>query len=81
MACEFQDHVRCTSCEEESLAPQGTNLCPCCGAIGNLAWVDEEDTSGTLLPEDKVMELTIKDYPFYEQSKDNADDGEDEEDE
>lgn len=67
------DYVRCTQCGETSLAPQGTDVCPCCGFEGGLMWgLDGNDSSGESLSEEKVTALVNKEMPFWEKSKENA---------
>ena len=40
----FCDFVRCTNCgTEEMNIKRGEEICPLCGAIGTLSWVDDEN--------------------------------------
>lgn len=40
----FGDFVKCNNCESENMkVALGSEICPICGAIGMLAWVDEEN--------------------------------------
>ena len=60
----------------------GTDVCPCCGFKGGLAWIPGTDKSGdyagTHIPEEKLRELQAKPMPFLQQSQENADNPPDE---
>ncbi len=39
----YGDHVKCNQCDKIMLLPCGADVCPECGAVGCLAWVDENN--------------------------------------
>jgi predicted RNA-binding Zn-ribbon protein involved in translation (DUF1610 family) len=39
----YLDHVKCMNCGKELFIERGSEVCPKCGAVGCLAWANEQE--------------------------------------
>ena len=51
ITAEFADYVICNDCENEMLVDIGEDICPMCGSVGTMSWID-----------DKTPEVNVRDF-------------------